>query len=249
MQAGEKGENLGIVSMAIRDGKLEEAKATLYTPDLKGELLSDSEVQSIINDINKENEELMSEVIGWTDVFLNGEREYVRTSRTNLGNLVAEAMLEATKADGAIMNGGGIRTSIDVGYITRADIINVLPLNNYVILIEMKGSDLIQALEHGVSFYPEISGAFPQVAGIDFSFSAHKEPGNRLIEATIGGQKLDPEKMYSIAINDFMLAGGSGYTIFERGRILGEYGSLVDIVTEYIQKNLKINMESCVLVY
>jgi len=46
-----------------------------------------------------------------------------------------------------------------------------------------------------------------------------------------------------------MLAGGSGYTIFERGRILGEYGSLVDIVTEYIQKNLKINMESCVLVY
>jgi len=249
VQAGEKGENLGIVSMAIRDGKLEEAKATLYTPDLKGELLSDSEVQSIINDINKENEELMSEVIGWTDVFLNGEREYVRTSRTNLGNLVAEAMLEATKADGAIMNGGGIRTSIDVGYITRADIINVLPLNNYVILIEMKGSDLIQALEHGVSFYPEISGAFPQVAGIDFSFSAHKEPGNRLIEATIGGQKLDPEKMYSIAINDFMLAGGSGYTIFERGRILGEYGSLVDIVTEYIQKNLKINMESCVLVY
>jgi len=143
VQAGEKGENLGIVSMAIRDGKLEEAKATLYTPDLKGELLSDSEVQSIINDINKENEELMSEVIGWTDVFLNGEREYVRTSRTNLGNLVAEAMLEATKADGAIMNGGGIRTSIDVGYITRADIINVLPLNNYVILIEMKGSDLI----------------------------------------------------------------------------------------------------------
>ncbi|MFY9499110.1 MAG: 5'-nucleotidase C-terminal domain-containing protein [Tepidanaerobacteraceae bacterium] len=246
VQAGEMGENLGLVSIEVRDGKLEKAKATLYTPGPMGELRVDSKVQSIINDINKENELLMSEVIGWTDVFLNGEKEYVRTSRTNLGNLVAEAMLEATGADGAIMNGGGIRTSIEVREITRADVINVLPLNNYVILIEMKGSDLIQALEHGVSFYPEISGAFPQVAGIDFSFSADKEPGNRLVEVTIGGQELDPEKMYRIAINDFMLAGGSGYTIFEKGRVLGEYGLLVDIVAEYIQNNLNINVESLV---
>jgi 2',3'-cyclic-nucleotide 2'-phosphodiesterase (5'-nucleotidase family) len=63
---------------------------------------------------------------------------------------------------------------------------------------------------------------------------------------TIGGQELDPEKMYRIAINDFMLAGGSGYTIFEKGRVLGEYGLLVDIVAEYIQNNLNINVESLV---
>lgn len=114
----------------------------------------------------------------------------------------------------------------------------MLPFNNYVILKEVKGLELIQALEHGVALYPEISGRYPQVAGIDFSFAPDKEPGERLIEA-IAGQELEPEKIYKIAINDFIAAGGDGYTMLEKGRVLGEYGALDDIVAEFIQKNLK----------
>jgi len=238
VQAGEKGESLGVVRMELKDGDVKDINASLYTPNWKqGGLDTDFEVQSVINDINRENEEIMLRVIGKTDVFLNGEREQVRVSQTNLGNLVAKAMLEATGADGAIINGGGIRTSIEAGEITRGDVVNVLPFNNYVILKEVRGKDLVQALEHGVALYPEMSGRYPQVAGIDFSFSANKEPGNRLIKVTIGGLELDPERMYRIAINDFMAAGGDGYDVFEKARSLGEYGYLVDIVTEYIQEN------------
>jgi 5'-nucleotidase/UDP-sugar diphosphatase len=65
----------------------------------------------------------LSQVIGRTDVFLNGEREHVRTRETNLGKLVAEGHACATGADGAIMNGGGIRTSIEAGEITWGDIL------------------------------------------------------------------------------------------------------------------------------
>jgi len=239
-QAGEKGEKLGVVNIVLSDGVQKKVKASLYSPDwTQPELEVDEDVRFVISETNKESEKNLSQVIGKTDVFLNGEGEQVRTSQTNLGKLVAEAMLAATGADGAIMNGGGIRTSIEIGEITRRDVINVLPFNNYVILIEIKGSYLIQALEHGIALYPEMSGRYPQVAGIDFSFATDKEPGNRLIEVKIAGQKLEPEKMYKIAVNDFIAAGGDGYTMFEKGQVLREYGLLADMVTEYIQENLK----------
>lgn len=178
-------------------------------------------------------------VVEQEDFLLNGEREQVRTGETNLGNLVSEAMFAATGADAAIMNGGGIRTSVGVGEITRGDVLNALPFNSFVILKEIRGLDLIQAIEHGVSLYPEISGRYPQTAGINFSFAPDKDPGNRVIDVTIVGQELEPERMYKVAVNDFIAAGGDGYTMLEKGKVLGEYGYLVDIVTEFIQKYLK----------
>ena len=178
-------------------------------------------------------------VVEQEDFLLNGEREQVRTGETNLGNLVSEAMFAATGADAAIMNGGGIRTSVGVGEITRGDVLNALPFNSFVILKEIRGLDLIQAIEHGVSLYPEISGRYPQVAGIDFSIAWDKEPGNRLVEVTIADQKVATEKMYKIAINDFMAAGGDGYTMLEKGRVLGEFGPLDNIVVEFIQENMR----------
>jgi 2',3'-cyclic-nucleotide 2'-phosphodiesterase (5'-nucleotidase family) len=77
------------------------------------------------------------------------------------------------------------------------------------------------------------------VAGIDFSFAPDKEPGNRLIEVTIAGQELEPEKMYKIAVNDFIATGGDGYTMLEKCRVLGEFGALDNIVVEFIQENMK----------
>ena len=231
VQAGEYGGNLGIVNIVLKNRASAEIKASLYSSAwTEAGLQADEDVQLLINEMEKENEKILSQVIGRTDSFLDGERNRVRTGETNLGNLVAQAMLTVTGADGAIMNGGGIRTSIKAGEITRGDILNVLPFNNFVILKEIKGAEIVQALEHGVSLYPEVSGRYPQVAGITFSFAPEEEPGNRLIEVKIGGQELEPEKMYKIALNDFIAAGGDGYTMLKNSRVLREYGALDNIV-------------------
>ena len=145
-------------------------------------------------------------------------------------------MVRATGADAALTNGGGIRTSIKEGEITKRDILNVLPFNNYVVVKEVEGSDIVQALEHGVSLYPEPGGRYPQVAGIEFTFAPEKEPGSRVGEVKVAGQELDPERMYKLALNDFNAAGGDGYTMLAKSRLLGEFGSLSDMVIEYIQK-------------
>lgn len=236
VQAGEYDKNLGIVDLIFEDGKVTEMKAKLFTKNEATNIEEDEEILNIISEIKAENEKITSVVVGNTDIRLVGDRAKVRTGETNLGNLIAESMLYVSKADIALTNGGGIRASIEPGEITKGEIITVLPFGNYVVVKEIKGSDILKALEHGVSSYPEAKGAFPHVAGMTFKFDPTKEPGKRIIEVMINGVPLDINKTYKLATNDFLAAGGDGYTMFKEGDIIAEYPGLDEILIEYIQK-------------
>jgi 5'-nucleotidase len=100
----------------------------------------------------------------------------------------------------------------------------------------VKGSDILAALEHGISSYPEAKGAFPHVAGMTFRFDPSKPAGSRLVEVKVAGKPLDPDKTYKLATNDFLAAGGDEYTMFADDKILGEYPGLDEIVIAHIQK-------------
>ena len=73
-------------------------------------------------------------------------------------------MLDITGADVALTNGGGIRASIEVGEITKGDVITVLPFGNFITTKEVSGADLKAALENGASAYPESRGRLPMSA-------------------------------------------------------------------------------------
>lgn len=235
VQAGEYDVNLGIVELKYGDGEIVEMTAKLFTKDEATEISEDEEMLSVIAEIKEENEEITSVVVANTDIRLEGEREKVRAGETNLGNLIAEAMLKVTEADIALTNGGGIRASIEPGEITRGDIITVLPFGSYVVVKEVKGSDILAALEHGISAYPETLGAFPHVAGVAFTFDPEKEPGNRLVEVKVNGEPLDPDKTYKLATNDFLAAGGDEYVMFTDYEIVGEFAGLDEILAEHIK--------------
>jgi 2',3'-cyclic-nucleotide 2'-phosphodiesterase (5'-nucleotidase family) len=138
----------------------------------------------------------------------------VRRRETNLGNLVADIMRSVSGADAAIINGGGIRTSIAKGPILVKNIYDVLPFDNYIVAIRITGKQLIQALEHGVAGVESKAGAFPQVSGIIFSYDPAAPAGSRVKKVMIDGKPLDPIREYSVATNDFLAAGGDGYTAF-----------------------------------
>lgn len=236
VQAGEYDKNLGIVNLVYQDGKITSIQASLLTKEEAVDIPEDKEVMTAIKEIKAENDKIISVVVGNTDIYLDGERSHVRSGETNIGNLIATAMIQATGADIALTNGGGIRASIEPGEITKGDIIAVLPFGNYVVVKEVKGSDILAALEHGISSYPEAKGAFPHVAGMTFRFDPSKPAGSRLVEVKVAGKPLDPDKTYKLATNDFLAAGGDEYTMFADDKILGEYPGLDEIVIAHIQK-------------
>ena len=178
--------------------------------------------------------------VGTTSVELDSRRATVRTRESTMGNLIADAIREGVGADIALTNGGGIRgdRTYPAGVtVTRKDVLTELPFGNVAVLIELTGAQLLAALENGVSRVEDTAGRFPQVSGLSFAFDAGREPGERVSEVRIGGQPLDPARIYRVATNDFLYAGGDGYTTLSEGRaIIDAVGGklMASMVMDYI---------------
>jgi len=89
-----------------------------------------------------------------------------------------------------------------------------VPFDNYIVAIRLKGTQIRDTLEHGVSAIADDAGRFPQISGIGFTFQPSKKTGSRVGDIFIGSAPLDPEKEYTIATNDFLAAGGDGFKAF-----------------------------------
>jgi len=237
VQAGEYDKNLGIVNFTIDDKVITSKTAELFTKEEAETIEEDIDVLNAVADVEAANETITSVVVATSDQELNGEREFVRAGQTNLGNLITKAMIEATGADIALTNGGGIRASINPGNVTKGDVITVLPFGNYVIKQEITGEDILAAMEHGLSAYPDAQGFFPHIAGMEVKFDSTKEPGNRVTEIMINGELLEESKTYTLATNDFLAAGGDNYTMFSDLETITEYGGLDEILIEWMSEN------------
>ncbi len=161
--------------------------------------------------------------IGTTTTALDSRRATVRTGEAALGNLVADALKEAIRADIAITNGGGLRGNKEypAGHaITRKDVLTELPFGNRTIKLQVKGATILAALENGFSQIGEAAGRFPQVSGLKVEYDPNKPSGSRVVSVEADGKALDINATYTLATNDFMANGGDGYVMFREARPL-----------------------------
>lgn len=163
--------------------------------------------------------------VGATAVPLDALSKSVRTKETDIGNFIADAYREAVDADIGFVNGGSIRADLTYqpGVLTKRDVLSMLPFNNPIVKVEVSGKLLMDILEHSVARSREDSepGRFPQVSGLKFTYDASKLPGQRIMEAYVGGKRIVDEGVYTLATSDFLVSrGGDGYTMFKDAKIL-----------------------------
>ena len=126
------------------------------------------------------------------------------------------------KADIAITNGGGIRGNKEYAAgsaLTRRDVLTELPFGSRTVKLEVTGGMIWAALENGVSEAENAAGRFPQVSGLVLEADLMKPKGQRVIAVTIAGKPLDRTATYTLATNDYMFAGGDGYTALKGGKV------------------------------
>ncbi|WZY00612.1 5'-nucleotidase C-terminal domain-containing protein [Bacillus sp. FSL W7-1360] len=239
--AGEYVQNLGVVELKFDDKKLVEKSARLIPREEGEKVEPDKEVAALLDEIESAQAEILSEVVGKTAVELDGERESVRVKETNLGNWVADVLLETTGADVALTNGGGLRASIAAGEITKGDLVSVSPFGNFGVTKEVTGEQLVAALENGVKGYPEPSGGFPHVSGMTFQFDPEQKPGERVHSVEIAGKPVDLAKKYVLATNDFIGAGGDEYDMLVDAKIVSQYNALDELLIAYLQEKGEIS--------
>lgn len=183
----------------------------------------DAEIATLVKRHTDKLDAELAVEIGTTERALDSRRLVVRETEAAIGNLIADAIREAVGAEVGLMNGGGIRGDrvyVAGTRLTRRDILTELPFGNSTVLLELKGSDLLEALENGVSRVEERQGRFPQISGMRFTYDPAKPPMKRILEASVGNTPLDPARTYRVATIDYLIAGGDGYTSLARGRSL-----------------------------
>ncbi|WP_422081999.1 bifunctional metallophosphatase/5'-nucleotidase [Ulvibacterium sp.] len=161
-----------------------------------------STVTTLQNALNSVIDEQFSNVLGFSDVYLDGRRSQVRTQETNLGNLTADAnlwyanLLSDEPVQISLKNGGGIRTEIgtavlppgstdpnDVEFtapenISEGNLRAVLRFDNGLVRLTVTAAELKDILEHAVAATESgaTPGQFPQVAGLSFTFDTAGTP-------------------------------------------------------------------------
>ena len=220
----------------------------------------DPEVSDIVAGLAEPIEELQAMPVGEAAVALEGDRNVCRIEECNLGNLIADAMREDTGAQIALMNGGGIRASIDQGEITLGEVLTVQPFQNLLSTFELAGSDVIAALENGVSQIQltedgmvqrdGAAGRFLQVSGLRYTIDPTLEPGNRIVSAEVMNEDgeyepIDPEEIYTVTSLNFVRTGGDGFSVLNDNAIDPyDFGDLdFEVTLDFIEAHSPVSPE------
>ncbi|WLS77959.1 bifunctional UDP-sugar hydrolase/5'-nucleotidase UshA [Erwinia pyri] len=172
-----------------------------YTP----EIAKNPAMMKLLTPFQKKGEAQLGVKIGSVNGHLEGDRSKVRFVQTNLARVLLASQIERTKADFAVMSGGGVRDSIESGTITYKDLLKVQPFGNTLTYVEMKGSEVERYLAVVANKQVD-SGAYAQFANVSLIAD-----GSGVSEIKIKGEPLDPEKTYRMATLSFNATGGDGY--------------------------------------
>jgi len=198
-------------------------------PIMSDEITPDPVLVERLNYWDEKLQVLIDQKIGYaTDSFT---RNYFEES--TLGNLITDAVREYTNVDAAFQVGGGLRADVVKGDITYGDMMNVVPFNSEIYVMDMKGDDLLYLLEQSAAMR---SGVLQQ-SGLTLVIDVSREIGNRVLEATMNGQPVSLDNQYSVAVNAFIVSGGDGFTGFLRGRNVRSVSIIErELVVDYIKK-------------
>jgi 2',3'-cyclic-nucleotide 2'-phosphodiesterase (5'-nucleotidase family) len=240
VSTGTKLENLGELIIAT-DGTISTMLISEYDKQ-------DEEIANSIATIYDELGVVLDEKIGELEFPLvisdeNGIRQ-IRSRETNLGDFCADALREELHTDIAIVNGGGIRKTIEAGEVTYGNLLDVMPFGNTTGSCYATGQQILDVLEFTSRSTDALyvfednavgeNGAFSQVSGLRYTIDT-SIPSGVLVDADgmftgIEGERrvkdvmvlegdeyvpIDPEKTYTVGSTDYILfKNGDGNTVF-----------------------------------
>jgi len=241
-QAGADAHYLGVVELAVETG----GETLTVTPSWRlattRDVPPDASIAQIVDRYAARMDAELNRPIATTTVALDTRHQIVRTREAAFGNLVAEAMRVATGADAALTNGGGIRGNRIYApgtTLTAKAIMRELPFGNLVVMLELTGTELRQALEHAVSGPAGENGGFLHIAGMRVAYDPARPSGDRVTTLNVGGNPVDNSQSYWITTNDYLAKGGNGYDMFKQAARLIDPSAaqlMTTVVIDYIRK-------------
>ncbi|MBF0410294.1 MAG: bifunctional metallophosphatase/5'-nucleotidase [Candidatus Riflebacteria bacterium] len=203
---------------------------------MSSDLPEDPEVKETAEKLWLQIADKVKTEIGETTSKLLGDKPFIRQMETTMGNVVADGMNFVLDGDIALINGGGIRSSIQAGKITIGDCLNVLPFDNFLVKLTMSGTALQHLFEQIHAGMKKTSdfGGFMHVSN---GFSVHYSAEN--VRLFFNGLPIDPKRDYTVITNDFLALGGNGLTAFGESSTMEITEILTsDSLIKYVKKQV-----------
>ena len=167
----------------------------------------------------------LQEIIGYSEAEYDKHRP-----ESGLSNFAVDIIREKAEQfsgshiDVALTNFGGIRTSLPKGAVRIYDIYSIFPFDNAVVIFDIKGSDLAKFFQKQARKPEALSNVRLDVVD------------GQIKTLLIGGEPLDPDKVYKFATIDFLMDGGDGVQLKDFAMNLQRTGQFLrDIIVEHIK--------------
>ena len=229
----------GIVLLSIVSCRTPLTIANVQTEkniSLSKDLPEDQTFKNLIEPYKMELDGKMNTKISHTSVDLTKQGD-----NSNLGNLLADYTFEGADdwaknngipggVDAALINVGGIRSTIGAGDILTKSIYEVMPFENEVVIVKMKGSDLRGLFQ----YYLETQKNNP------VSHLYIETENGKINQALIDGENVEDDEFYYIATSDYLALGGDNMKFFSKGELISTGIKLRDLFLEYFKKNPEV---------
>lgn len=202
------------------------------TPELDAK--PSAEAAKIVAPYKASVDSIMAPPLGLSRVAMNAKRP-----ESLLSNWAADVMIEGGTATGlepadmGLVNIGGLRNNMPEGIVRRGDVMLISPFENYVVVLEMKGSDLLELMQNIAAVKGE---------GVSSSVRLEITDNGKLLSCTIDGKEIDPKRIYTVATIDYLAEGNDKMYALKKAVKRHDIGILArEVMMEYVLKHRVID--------
>lgn len=210
----------------------------------------DPAAQALVDEATTKSAPIADEPVG--SITADLVRAAAPSGESPLGDVIADAQLVATESnspDIAVTNPGGIRTDLAFasssagegdGVVTYGEAFAVQPFGNIMQTITLTGAQLEALLEQ--QWQPQDDGSVEvhmlQISStLHYTWSESAPIGSKISDITVAGEPVDPNGSYRVSVNNFLAAGGDGFSEFTNGTDLAGGPVDLDAFTAYLTAN------------
>ncbi|MGW3471528.1 bifunctional metallophosphatase/5'-nucleotidase [Saccharopolyspora sp. NPDC000995] len=211
------------------------------------DVLADPKVQALVDQAVEKSKPIANRQVGTIGADI--VKTTAPSGESPLGNLIADAQLAATRSAGAqiaLMNPGGVRADLTYasssagegnGVVTYGEAYTVQPFANIMQTITLSGAQLKAVLEQ--QWLPKPDGSvqvrvLQPSSALHYAWSESAPIGSKISGITIDGQAVQPDATYRVSVNNFLAAGGDGFSALTGGTELTGGPIDLDALNEYL---------------
>ncbi|GAB1488043.1 bifunctional metallophosphatase/5'-nucleotidase [Opitutaceae bacterium] len=229
------------------------AKSAVSLP-VTATVAADPEILALAEPYHRETQAWLGTVIGEASTELTTTEGYYEDNA--LIDLIQRVQMEAGQADVSLAANFNLRARIAAGPVTVRDIAGLYIYENTLVVIEATGATVKAALEHSARFFretdpdkspreridPRVPGYnFDIAEGVEYEIDLQQPYGRRIRNLRFKGEPLAPDRVLRVAINNYRLNGGGGYTMYKDAKVLHRSSEEIrDLIIAWMEKNRQV---------